>query len=37
MFNEHKIEGMKSLGFKYFCEAAEFINKKVYLTLGGIK
>ena len=37
MFNEHKIEGVKSKDFKDFCKAAELINKKAHLTLGGLK
>jgi hypothetical protein len=37
MFSEHKIEGIKSLDFKDFCQAAELMSKKSHLTLEGIK
>lgn len=37
MFSEHNIEGIKSLDFKDFCQAAKLMNENRHLTLEGIK
>jgi len=37
LLNEYKIEGIKYLDFQDFCKAGELINKKIHLTLKGLK
>lgn len=37
LFSQYKIEGEKSLDFKYFCIVAELINKKAHLTMEGLE
>jgi intein-encoded DNA endonuclease-like protein len=36
-FTKYEIKGVKSLDFQDFCKAAELINKRIHITIKGLK
>jgi len=37
LFIKYEIKGVKYLDFKDFCKVAEFINKRIHITIEGLK